>query len=275
MKIISTVVLSFLLALPVFADENAIVIAEGNSNDIEATMSFELGNPKGNNQGKAVVSDQENEDEDYLLDEDGVYSNVEDPLEGYNRTMFQFNNVLYDGLLEPVAMGYSKVLPYDFRLAVSNFFDNLAMPMHFMSSFLQGDEEKTIRVLKRFAINTTVGMLGMGDVAAHNFDLPKVHEDMEQALTKNSDNPGPYIEWPLIGSSTAAGTVGKVLDAVLNPAFWLIGDFGTSIAVSGENMVNELSFNPDVRRKIQEGAVDPYLAVQDAYLQYRENKLKE
>jgi phospholipid-binding lipoprotein MlaA len=269
MKIIYTFLLSFFLVVPVFASEKTLVVAENNGDDIEATMSFQLGDPEGK------ATDSKAEDEDYLEEEEGVYSNVQDPFEGYNRTMFQFNNALYNGLFEPIATGYAAVLPYDFRVAVSNLFDNLAMPMHFTSSFIQGDEEKTLRVLKRFAINTTLGMFGMGDVAAENFDLPKVYEDMEQALTKNSTNPGPYIEWPIIGPSTAAGTVGKVLDAFLNPAFWLVGDFWTGAAITGEKMTNELSFTPDIRRKVQEGAVDPYLAVQDTYLQYRQNQLKK
>ncbi|MBF0274739.1 MAG: VacJ family lipoprotein [Nitrospinae bacterium] len=273
-------IIFFLLfaATPLFAEEistsNAPVlnpnnVIESNKDEIEGTISFEMRGVK--NEPMEI-----DEDEDYLKDIDwGIYSKVGDPLEGYNRFMFNFNNGLYEFTLGPLAKGYAAILPSDLRLAISNAFDNIAMPMHLLSSIFQGDGEKAARVLKRFLINTTLGLGGLGDVAAHNFDLPKVKEDMEQALTNNNVAPGSYIVWPIIGPSTAAGTFGKVLDTLLNPVTWIVPDFLTNAAIRSGGFVNDLSFYPELRDKITAGSIDPYLASRDAFLQYRQGLLKE
>ena len=217
------------------------------------------------------------EDEDYLNEAEGqaVSEIVPDHIEGYNRAMGQFNAALYDGLLSPVAEGYATVFPHDFRVGVSNFFDNLSMPVHFFSALLQGDDLKAGHVLERFVLNTTLGMLGMADTAADNFDLPKVEDKMEDALIANGTERGDYIVLPLFGPSTTRGLVAKVLDGFLNPVWLFAPDVWTSVAASGEDNLNTLSFNPSIRKDITEGAIDPYIAIQDAYIQYLLAKEKE
>ncbi len=219
----------------------------------------------------------EEEDEDYLNEEDSVATSesVSDPAEGYNRAMSQFNTVLFDGLLSPVATGYATIFPRDFRVGVSNFFDNLAMPVHFFSALFQGDDVKAGHVLERFVINTSLGMLGMGDVAAYSFDLPKVDDRMEDALIAAGTEKGSYVVLPFFGPTTTRGIVGKVLDGFLSPTWLFVPDVWSSVALTGEENINELSFHPDVRKKITEGAIDPYIAIQDAYIQFLLAKEKE
>ena len=90
---------------------------------------------------------------------------LSDPFEGYNRFMFEFNEGFYEHLMEPIARGYRDVMNEDIRMVISNIFNNALAPVKLVSSFLQGDLDKTGRVIGRTIINTTLGLGGMFDVA--------------------------------------------------------------------------------------------------------------
>ena len=106
--------------------------------------------------------------------------------------MFDVNEGLYDYFIEPVARGYRFVLPEDVRIIIGNLFDNVAAPVKLVSSLIQGDMDKSGRVLGRFLINATVGLGGMFDVAGQEYDIANVNEDMDQALGKRGVPTGPY-----------------------------------------------------------------------------------
>ena len=72
-----------------------------------------------------------------------------------------------------------------------------------------------------------------------------------------------------------AGTVGKIMDLLLDPLSWIVPDFITGVEVNGVKMINKLSFDPEIRKKVTEGSLDPYTATKNAFLQYRENLLNK
>ena len=200
---------------------------------------------------------------------------VDDPFESYNRFMFDVNEGLYDYFIEPVARGYRFVLPEDVRIIIGNLFDNVAAPVKLVSSLIQGDMDKSGRVLGRFLINSTVGLGGMFDVAGQEYDIANVNEDMDQALGKRGVPTGPYIVWPFFGPSTARGTVGLGVDSLLSPTFLLGAPFTVGAGVTAGETVNNVSFIIEDKASLEESAIDEYESVRDFYLQYRENLLRD
>src|SRR5436853_5773425 len=91
--------------------------------------------------------------------------NNEDPYEGVNRGVYQFNTFLDKGLFRPIAMGYRYITPSGVRSRIGNFSDNLREPVNMVNAFLQGDFNQGMVSFWRFVINTTVGIGGLNDVA--------------------------------------------------------------------------------------------------------------
>ncbi|MEE2986911.1 MAG: VacJ family lipoprotein [Nitrospinota bacterium] len=199
---------------------------------------------------------------------------IGDPFEGYNRFMYDVNEGFYDYLMEPVARGYRYVLPDDIRIAIRNLFNNALFPVRLVSSLLQGDLDKSGRVLSRVVINTTIGLGGLFDVAGNHFEIKNVQEDFDQALGYHGVPTGPYVVLPFLGPSTARNVVGRVVDSVLSPTIFsptfLIG-FGITFA----DNVNETSFIIDDKKQLEESAVDEYISIRDFYHQYREVLVRE
>lgn len=213
--------------------------------------------------------------EDPFAEEGDEVPVVDDPFESYNRFMFDVNEGLYDYFIEPVARGYRFVLPEDVRIIIGNLFDNVAAPVKLVSSLIQGDMDKSGRVLGRFLINSTVGLGGMFDVAGQEYDIANVNEDMDQALGKRGVPTGPYIVWPFFGPSTARGTVGLGVDSLLSPTFLLGAPFTVGAGVTAGETVNNVSFIIEDKESLEESAIDEYESVRDFYLQYRENLLRD
>jgi len=121
---------------------------------------------------------------------------LKDPFVGYNRWMYNVNEGLYDYVMEPMAKGWRFVVPEDFRIVIRNAFDNALSPVKLVSSLIQGDFDKSGRVLSRVLINTTAGLGGMLDVAGQEYGIENVDEDFDQALGHYDVPTGPYIVLP-------------------------------------------------------------------------------
>jgi phospholipid-binding lipoprotein MlaA len=200
---------------------------------------------------------------------------VEDPFEGYNRFMFDVNEGIYDYVMEPVARGYRYVLPIDIRIIIRNLFHNASAPVRLVSSLLQGELNKSGRVLGRFLINTTAGLGGMFDVAGQEYEIAKVNEDMEQALGAHEFPTGPYIVLPFFGPSTGRGVAGRVFDTFLSPTVLLGAPTVISTGLTVEETVNNVSFIIDDKKALEQGVLDPYESMRDFHLQYRKKLLRE
>jgi len=192
-----------------------------------------------------------------------------DPYEGYNRFMFDFNEGFYDNVMEPVVRGYRYVIAEDIRIAISNLFDNAFAPVKLLSSLLQGDFEKSGRVISRTLINTTVGLGGLLDVAGQEYDIKNVNEDFDQALGYHGVPTGPYVVIPLLGPSTVRNIGGRIVDSLLSPSVMFAPGLAAGTAISVGDNINDASFILEDKKQLEESAIDEYESVRDFYHQYR------
>lgn len=199
---------------------------------------------------------------------------VSDPLEPVNRAFFVFNDKLYFWILKPVARGYNVVVPQPARRGVNNFFSNIATPVRLVNCVLQAKFKGAWVELERFAINTTVGVAGFGDPARNWWDIEKGNEDLGQTLGRYGLGPSIYINWPILGPSCVRDTVGYVGDLFLDPVNYLVPKLGYNVGVKSYDTVNDTSLRPGEYEDFKKAAIDPYVALRDAYYQYRRNLVK-
>ena len=199
---------------------------------------------------------------------------VADPLYIWNKGMYHFNDKLYFWLLKPLARGYTAITPEIFRVGVRNFFYNLMFPMRFVNCILQGKGNAAASEYTRFVINTTIGVLGLGDPASQYPWLNIDDEDLGQTFAKYGIGDGFFLVWPILGPSTLRDFIGSIGDAYLNPLVY-IDPFEAQLAVRGFNLTNRTSFHIGEYEALKEASVDPYVAMRNSYLQYREKKIKQ
>ena len=204
---------------------------------------------------------------------------INDPLQPYNRSIFVFNDKMYYYFMKPVSNGYKTVVHEKVRLSIRNFLSNIRMPIRFVNCILQGKIEGATAELARFVINSIFGLGGFFDPASSSeLNLKKYNEDFGQTLAKYGIGAGPYIEWPIIGPCNVRDTVGYVGDIALNPISLLSFFAGqiTSFGVNAVDYTNEVSIDKgDMYESITKPAIDPYIALQDAYTQNRIKNIKE
>lgn len=199
---------------------------------------------------------------------------IADPLEPVNRGIFRFNNDLYIHVLDPVARGYKTVVPWDIRLGVRNFFTNLGYPLRLVSSLLQLKFERAGVETTRFALNSTMGIFGLGDAAKDIFDLPAPpKEDLGKAMATWGLGYGCYVVIPVLGPSSLRDGVGYFSGAYLDPVWYLDIDFWEGMGIKSYDWLNTYSFVTGEYADLVAGAVDPYVAVRDFYVQYRNKEL--
>jgi phospholipid-binding lipoprotein MlaA len=141
---------------------------------------------------------------------------AEDPWENFNRGTFVFNQKFDKYLLAPLAKGYRFVFPSEIRTGVRNFLSNLGEPWSSINSALQGNFKNTGNTLARFVINSTLGILGIFDVATE-IGFEKQKEDFGQTLAVHGVGPGPYLVLPFLGPSTVRDAIGKVTSIYADP----------------------------------------------------------
>ncbi len=198
---------------------------------------------------------------------------IADPLEPFNRAMYHFNDKLFFWVLKPVAQGYGKVVPEAARVGVSNFFANLAFPIRFVNCLLQANFEGAAAELGRFTINTLWGVGGFLDPASNkDINLSQRNEDFGQTLGSYGLGQGFFINWPLFGPSSPRDTVGLVGDAFLTPYTYL-SPWYAGAGTRGYDMVNDTSLKIGDYESLKGAAIDPYVAIRDAYVQYRLKKV--
>ena len=134
-----------------------------------------------------------------------------DPLEGWNRQVFAFNEVVDQNVMQPVARGYRNVTPQPVRTGVGNFFGNLKDIWSTINLFLQGRLKDGAMGVIRVSINSTLGLGGFIDLATP-MQIDKPNEDLGQTLGTWGVPPGAYVVWPLLGSSTFRDSVDIPVD---------------------------------------------------------------
>jgi phospholipid-binding lipoprotein MlaA len=188
-----------------------------------------------------------------------------DPFEAYNRAMYRFNDAVDRAVATPVATFYRDVLPDPVRNGVRNFFSNLADPFIGVNNVLQGKFQEGIQDWTRFVLNSTVGLFGLLD-AASELGFEKNNEDFGQTFGRWGAGSGPYVVWPILGSSTVRDSAGGVLDIYFDPVR-LGGDAAWPLAIT--RAIGVRADLLDASRILEEAALDRYIFQRDAYLQRR------
>ncbi|NJD24961.1 MAG: VacJ family lipoprotein [Betaproteobacteria bacterium] len=197
--------------------------------------------------------------------------NPGDPYEGFNRAMFAVNEGVDKVVAKPLAQVYDTVTPLPARAGIGSFFDNILDLRNALNNLLQGKVADAASDLGRLAINSTVGIFGLFDVASE-LGLERHEEDFGQTLAVWGYRDSAYIFWPLLGPRTVRDTGGFVVDAYTDPTWGTVYK-----SVAARNSLIGLRF-VDTRADllpadavVEEAALDKYAYVRDAYLQRRRN----
>ena len=198
--------------------------------------------------------------------EDEIY----DPLEPINRAIFSFNNVADKIILEPAAKGYKK-LPSPIQSGISNFINNLKLPLVVVNQLLQGQGKNAVESSGRFIVNSTVGLLGLVDVA-DKMGLEEKEEDFGQTLATWGLGDGFYIVLPLFGPSNLRDTTGMVMTMMTDPINSYAVTQGEAWVIpfrTGANAIDQRSQIIDEVNALRDNSVDYYAAVRSSYYQNR------
>ena len=205
---------------------------------------------------------------------------VKDCFENLNRATFAFNQVLDGVIFKPVASVYKK-LPSPVKNGVGNSLDNISNLVTIPNNILQGDFKKAGINTGRFVINTTIGVLGLIDVAQHIGLSEYEKEDYGQSLAKLGVGPGCYLVLPVLGPST-------VRDATASAVNFLGGDAWYNVTVKNDTQhfsdfdyysskltsgINFRAKNFDSIENLEKNSLDFYASVKSLYLQDRQQKI--
>ena len=193
--------------------------------------------------------------------------NVVDPYEDLNRTTYSFNKAVDNVLLKPAARAYQAATPNPVRQGVSNFFTNLKEPTNMVNNILQGNGSDAVVDMKRFFLNSIVGVGGVFDIATSS-GMEATEEDFGQTLRSAQPDDSPYLVLPILGPSTVDDALGRVVDNNFHPvthidhtatrnAFLIGGALDTRA-----NLLDATDF-------AEEAALDEYTFIRDIYLERR------
>lgn len=203
-----------------------------------------------------------------------IYEETNDPLESFNRAMFETNMFLDNVILNPLATGYRAITPQFLRTGVSNFFKNLQQPAYLANAALQGEGKATIDITKRFMTNTLLGLGGLFDVAS-DMEIPIHDNDFGQTLAVwgwyNSD---PYIVWPILGPSNPRDTFGAAFNISVSVAeLSLVHEDIAQYAITGLNAIQTREANIEFLDSLKKSSTDLYATVRSISRQNRQKKI--
>jgi phospholipid-binding lipoprotein MlaA len=208
---------------------------------------------------------------------DGQIGNFEepsDPFEHFNESMLAFNRKADDWVLRPAATGYAYVVPQPARASVGRFFENVGVIPRFANDLFQGQFKQAGVESARFAMNSTLGVAGLFDPADKWFGLKQEPNDFGLTLAKYGVKEGPYLMLPIFGPSTVRDALGKIVDGAMNPIAYTAPTSAIfyEMAASGVAAVNARSENLNMLDDVDLYSVDPYGAIQDAYIERRQQQ---
>ena len=190
-----------------------------------------------------------------------------DPLEGMNRGIYRFNETVDEWVARPLARTYRELLHAEIRMRVRNFFSNLADPFIGVNNMLQGKFADGASDWARFAFNSTLGLLGLHDVAS-DMGYDKHNEDFGQTFGWWGAGPGPYLILPVLGPSTVRDGAGTAVDWYTDPLN-LVESNRVHYTLVGVRLTQQRADLLDASRLLEEAALDRYVFLRDAYFQRR------
>lgn len=199
-------------------------------------------------------------------------ANPDDPFEGFNRSMFSFNENLDEYAFKPIAEGYQAVTPDAVDTGITNFFSNLDDVWVFINDLLQLKIDKAMATSARIVFNSTFGLLGFMDVAT-DFGLKKHDEDFGQTLGYWGVKSGPYLVLPFFGPSNIRDGVGFVVDS--SPLDFVYDDMTTQHEYNFLTLyyIDKRADLLSAKDIVDEAALDPYAYIRDGWMQRRLNKI--
>ena len=206
---------------------------------------------------------------------------TEECFEGISRSIFKFNLIIDDVILEPLAKGYNK-LPKPIKSGTGNFTSNISTLLSIPNSLLQGNLKQVGHATGSFLVNSTVGILGFFN-PAEKIGLNPHKEDLGQTLGAYGLGPGCYYVLPILGPTTVRDSVGLIADTFIDPFAHvtireneLLGISGNNIdyfSVKGTTAVDFRSDNITNFESLEKNSIDLYSAFKSIYLQDRKNKI--
>jgi len=198
-----------------------------------------------------------------------------DPLELLNRFTFAFNLALDTMVFQPVASFYRFLLPVPVRDSVRNTVRNLRSPLILINDVLQGEMERAETTLVRFLTNSTIGVLGLFDVAA-DMGYPYHNEDFGQTLGAHGMGEGFYLVLPIIGPSNPRDGIGMLVDFYLDPVTYAadaadIDDLLLARTVA--EAIDTRARNIETIEDLKRDSIDFYARVRSLYRQSRINEI--
>lgn len=194
-----------------------------------------------------------------------------DPLEPFNRRVYQFNDALDVAVIKPVATAYQDVLPAPVRLGVRNFFANLQDAWSGVNNALQFKAEPAANSFVRFGVNTFIGLGGILDVASE-MKIERHTKDFGHTLGYWGVAPGPYLVLPLMGPSTLRDTLALPVDAQGNLVSG-IEHIPTRNSLTLLRLVDKRASLLDASAMLDKVALDKYTFTRDSYLQRRRSSI--
>ena len=205
--------------------------------------------------------------------------------EKFSRGTLKFNQTLDKAIFKPIAKGY-RVLPQPIRIGTNNFVSNLRSLLSFSNNVLQGDFKSAGNTAGRFAINTTVGILGVFDPASKMGFEKKPREDFGQTLGVWGSGPGCYFVLPILGPTTTRDAVGLIGNVFIDPVYHLTHNSETDIIVGNENLsehnyyyyrgtdaIDFRSKNIESFDSLEQNSIDFYASLKSLYLQNRQQRI--
>ena len=190
-----------------------------------------------------------------------------DPLEPMNRAVYKFNDTFDGYVAKPVATVYRDLLHVEIRSRVSNFFSNIQDIFIGVNNLLQGKLQDGVEDWARFAFNSTIGLLGIHDVAS-DMGIEKHNEDFGQTFGRWGADSGPYLILPFLGSSTVRDATGTAVDYYFAPLAE-VRPIALRNSLYGLYFVNTRAELLEASDILAQAALDRYVFQRDAYLQRR------
>lgn len=200
------------------------------------------------------------------------YLDRNDPLEPMNRYFFEVNRGLDQLVLQPASAMYNAALPNPVQDSIRAFLNNLRTPIILTNDLLQGEGERAYITFSRFMVNTSIGLLGVFDVATE-IGIEYHDEDFGQTMAVAGVRTGPYLVVPLIGPSNPRDLVGRVVDFAFDPLTYA-ASFEVRAGRMAVDTVDTRHRSREVIEALEEGSIDFYATVRDAWRQRREDEIR-
>lgn len=202
----------------------------------------------------------------------GPNANPQDPLEPFNRGVYQFNEGLDRAVLKPVATAYQDVTPSPVRTGVSNFFNNLRDLWSSVNALLQARPREAAENFMRFNVNTFFGLGGVLDIATE-MRIERTTLDVGHTLGRWGVPSGPYLVLPVFGPSSVRDTVGLVADQRGDVVQQGVDHVPTRNALTALRVVDTRAHLLRAGELLEDVALDKYSFTRDAYLQRRQSQI--